>query len=133
LFSLFGILDTAYLTAKHFMAGPIKCVLVEGCDTVTTSAYSLVFGLIPVAVLGLIFYLLVFLGAYLYWEKESLALRWALFALSVAGLLASAWFLYVQAFILSAFCSYCLFSTLTSTLIFIICLSLIYHKTVSIF
>jgi uncharacterized membrane protein len=116
--SFLGILDTAYLSAERFLGGTVKCVLVSGCDEVTGSAYSTVAGW-PVALLGLIFYLLIFFAAYLSYERRGWVFKRALFIFSVVGFIASAWFLYVQAYILEAYCTYCLVSTLTSTLILI--------------
>jgi uncharacterized membrane protein len=73
----------------------------------------------PVALGGVIFYLafLVLITAYLI-EKKELLLRWAL-AITILGFLASLYLSLLQAFVIHAFCLYCLVSAATSTLLFI--------------
>jgi uncharacterized membrane protein len=51
--------------------------------------------------------------------KKEIALRTALL-LSPLGFLASLYFFIIQAFVLHAFCLYCLGSAITSTLVFLI-------------
>ncbi len=116
---LVGILDTAYLVAKHYVGGTVKCILAEGCDTVITSSYSMVLGVIPAALLGLLFYSTLFVGVFLVAEDFSLKFRRSLLVWAGLGLAFSGWFLYVQAFILDAYCTYCLISALNTLLIFI--------------
>ncbi len=125
--SFLGILDTSYLVAKHFIGGPVKCVLVQGCDTVTSSVYSSILG-VPVALLGLIYYLVFFFIAFWAIDRESSQIKKLLLFLAIIGVLFSSWFLYVQAFILSAYCTYCLVSALTSILNLIFSGSLLVNK-----
>ena len=114
-----GFADAAYLTAKHFLDSPVTCTLLEGCEVVTTSQYSKIFG-VPVALFGLLYYFLIFILVNRYRETGSAPpLLWAS-RFTVFGLLASAWFLFVQAVLLKAFCVYCLGSALTSTALFIL-------------
>jgi uncharacterized membrane protein len=118
LVALVGFADSTYLTIEHFQGVIPPCKVVEGCDTVLTSPYSEVFG-IPVALGGSIFYLLVTIGAFAYLEsKNEKMLRLALL-ITVFGILASLWFLILQAFVLKAYCTYCLLSIITSTTLFI--------------
>ncbi len=116
--SFLGFLDATYLTVKHFQNTVPPCTLLSGCETVTTSNYAEIFG-IPVALLGTIYYLTVFLLTIIYFDttKESV-LKTAAY-LSFIGLLASGWFVFAQAFLLGAWCLYCLFSSITSTLLFL--------------
>ncbi len=127
--SFLGLLDTSYLVAKRLLGGPVKCFLVEGCDTVTTSQYSLIFGVIPVAWLGFLFYLTVFFITFGYLETGWPRLKQAVLGLSVTGLAVSVWFTYVQAAIISAYCTYCLVSAATSTFIFILVVLLFRQKS----
>jgi uncharacterized membrane protein len=80
-------------------------------------------GPIPLAALGAAYYLLaLFLAVYIYTSERPEAARRAVltvFALSGIGVLASAYYMYVQVFVIEALCVYCLGSALTSTLIFI--------------
>ena len=114
-----GFVDATYLTVEHYLGLIPPCTITSGCEQVTTSAYSVVIG-IPVALLGAIYYL-VLLGAlvWLWSEKKYQYLRYLAY-FTWFGLLAAIYFTSVQAFILKAYCQYCLLSALTSTLIFLV-------------
>jgi uncharacterized membrane protein len=70
---------------------------------------------------------LVLLIAYLD-SRDRRILMWAA-RLTVAGMVGSLYFVYVQAFILSAYCLYCMGSALTSTLLFLIGLRIIFFNS----
>ena len=128
--SFLGFLDATYLAVEHYRGVIPPCGILKGCEEVTTSAYSQVFG-IPVALGGSIFYLLIFILSVLRFERENdKFLRFAAY-LTPLGLLASLWFLYLQLFVIKAICIYCVFSVLTSATLFILSLILIkkYKKT----
>jgi len=117
--ALIGFADSAYLTIEHFQGSIPPCKVVEGCEIVLTSSYSEVFG-IPVALGGSLFYLLIAIGAFAYLEgKNEKMLRYAM-AITIFGLLASLWFLILQAFVLDSYCSYCILSIATSTILFVL-------------
>ncbi|MDO8560769.1 MAG: vitamin K epoxide reductase family protein [bacterium] len=117
--SLIGLGDATYLTAKHYLGGPITCSLFQGCEKVLTSQYSVMWG-VPVALLGVIYYLaiLALITGFIFTERATLFRIAA--KLTPLGLAASLWFLYLQAFVIHAFCLYCLISTTLSTLLFIL-------------
>ncbi len=117
--ALLGFADSAYLAIEHYSGVIPPCTIVSGCETVLTSSYSVVAG-IPVSLLGAVFYLVVLIGIFSFLEsKKTVLLKWALL-LTFVGFLFTLWFLYVQAFILGAFCIYCIGSALTSTVLFVI-------------
>jgi uncharacterized membrane protein len=118
-FAFLGFLDATYLTAKHFLDSPVTCTLLEGCEVVTTSQYSEIFG-IPVALLGLIYYLLIFVLVNRYRETGVEKFLIGASRFTIFGLLASVWFIFVQAVLLKAFCIYCLLSAITSITLFVI-------------
>lgn len=118
LVSSLGFIDATYLTITHFTRANVPCSVTHGCEVVLKSEYSTFFGGIPVAILGSIFYLTIFLGAYFYWETKSRLYFKVTAAMTVFGVLFSAWFVYVQLGILHAICQYCMLSALTSTLLF---------------
>lgn len=116
--ALVGFADAAYLTIKHYAGGPIPCAVFTGCETVTASTYSTVFG-VPVALLGALYYLSMFVLAIAYFDtKKEFFLRMASMG-SAIGILATLWFLYVQAVLLGAFCFYCIVSAGTSISLFV--------------
>lgn len=115
---LVGFLDATYLTAEHYLEGPIPCSLLEGCEVVTTSKYATIFSL-PISLFGAVYYLAVLILAFLFLDLKKTEFLWGIFALSTAGFLTSIFLLYLQIFVIEAFCLYCLISVTTSTLLFI--------------
>ncbi len=126
--ALIGFADATYLVIEHYQGVIPPCTLVSGCETVLTSSYSVVFG-VPVALLGSLFYIIVAAGALAYIEgKNEQLFRYAL-QFTVFGLLASLWFVFLQAFIIHSYCLYCLGSAATSTILFILaCIILKKHQ-----
>lgn len=116
--SVLGLVDAAFLTFKHYTGGDIKCFVVSGCDIVTSSQYSVLFDLIPLALMGVLFYFTALLLGFVVSETNSKKLKFILWTWSGLGGLSSLWFLYIQAFILEAYCSYCLVSIVNTILIF---------------
>lgn len=119
--SIVGIFDTAYLTIKRYTQDGVNCSIFEGCDFVTTSVYSTIFG-VPVAVLGIIFYVSIFTLSVLYLRSKNKKLLTSILGLSGVGFLMSMWFVYAQLLILESICSYCMLSATLSTTIFILSL-----------
>ena len=118
--AMIGFADAGYLTLEHFSDKvPLPCSLAGGgCEQVTTSEYSTVFG-IPVALGGALYYLYVLaLSVLAWWRRRSDWLLWVIPA-TVVGLLASLWFIYLQLFVINAICVYCMGSATTSTLLFL--------------
>ncbi len=114
-----GFLDSVYLTAKRFVGGPIPCFVFTGCDTVAQSPYALLFG-VPLSVIGMFYYLSVILLVVFYFgTKQQIAMK-VFSLLSVVGFLASVYFIYLQAFVIKAFCFYCILSAVTSTTLFVL-------------
>ncbi|MBI2444575.1 MAG: vitamin K epoxide reductase family protein [Candidatus Magasanikbacteria bacterium] len=124
--SLVGFVDASYLTLKHYQGEPPTCSILAGCEVVTTSRYATIYQ-IPVALLGALYYLAVFLGAVAYLDtRREVILRW-LARLTVLGFLATLWFFYLQAFVIGAYCLYCLVSAATSTLLFVLGIQILYY------
>ena len=117
--SFLGFVDATYLTVNRFLGASLPCTLTHACDTVTRSEYSTILG-IPVVLMGVAYYLTIFFGAYFYWEYRSRTYFKATAALTIFGLIFSAWFVYVQLGILHAICQYCMLSALTSTILFVL-------------
>lgn len=118
--SVVGILDSFYLTITHFSQNELVCTIIKGCDVVLKSEYSEI-GPVPTAALGVFFYITVFYIILLYISgKISDDLMKKLGWIFGAGFVASLFFLYLQMFVINAYCQYCLFSLITSTLLFIL-------------
>ena len=114
LFALIGLADAAYLTAEHLSGNSVRCMVVSGCDEVLQSGYATVAGGVPVAAVGALAYFTVFslatLAAFGYAGARRL-----LAPLVALMFLATLWFLYLQAFVIRAYCFYCLLSAAITT------------------
>ena len=117
--ALAGFTDSIYLTVNHFSGTELNCNVFDGCNVVTASPYSEIFGF-PVALLGAIFYFSVLFLTLLYIDRGKKGILTLIPPITIAGLLASAWFTYLQFFVIEALCQYCLLSAVTSTILFIL-------------
>lgn len=107
-FCLLGLADATYLTVIALTGEAAACGGQAGCSEVLGSAYSKVAG-IPVAVFGVAGYFTAFSCATFAAFNYARARKF--FALVVAMLFAATlWFLYLQMFVLHAYCRFCLFS-----------------------
>jgi uncharacterized membrane protein len=118
--SLVGCFVALYLTLYKFgVFGVLKCG-VGSCETVNTSRWAEFLGL-PVAAWGLAFYLAALavslVGVQDRWV-DSLAVSRVLVGMSAVGVLFSGWLTYLEAFVIHAYCLYCLVSAAIVTVIF---------------
>jgi uncharacterized membrane protein len=108
LLALLGLADAIYLTVEHVTGQSVRCTIIAGCSEVLSSSYAVVAG-IPLAALGAAAYFSVFslatLAAFGYRVAGTL-----LTPLILAMFLVSLWLIYLQAFVIRAFCQFCLFS-----------------------
>jgi uncharacterized membrane protein len=112
--ALIGLADAVYLTAEKLSGKIVPCVVTQGCETVLTSEYAILPGDIPLAALGAAAYFAVFalatLAAFGYTQTRAplLILVGLMFAFTLR-------LLYLQAFVLNAYCAYCLLSAAVTT------------------
>lgn len=115
-----GMVVSVYLTWIHWSGSKAFCAGVGDCEAVNTSAYAEVAG-IPVALLGFGMYLALF-ALSLYGRRagpEMLStVTLAVFGISLAGVLYSAYLTYIELAVLHAICPWCVTSALLVTLIF---------------
>ena len=108
LIALVGLADSTYLTVAHLTGDDAVCGSSAGCSTVLGSVYAAVGG-IPTAAFGALAYFGAFSAAVL--AAFGYARARALLALVVAVMFAvTLGLLYLQAFVLHAFCPFCLLS-----------------------
>lgn len=111
--SVLGVADAGFLTYEHFQGATVPCSIVHGCEQVTTSQYAVVFG-VPVALLGLLYYLALFGLSLLLVRKERPWIVPALRLLTSIGLLVSAVLVWLQISVIGAICLYCMMSAALS-------------------
>ncbi len=112
--ALVGVLDASYLTVEHLSGNSVRCMIVTGCDEVLQSSYATLPGGVPVAALGAVAYFTAFSLATLSVFGYARARR-LLAPLVALMFLATLWFVYLQAFVIHAFCVYCLLSAAVTT------------------
>ncbi|MCA1640615.1 MAG: vitamin K epoxide reductase family protein [Acidobacteria bacterium] len=120
LLALVGLCDAIYLTVEHLNGTTLQCSITHGCAEVLGSRYATVGGL-PLAAFGAAAYFTAFslatLAAFGYASARRL-----LTVLVALMFLFSLWLLYLQAFVLHAFCQYCLLSASVTTLLLVVVL-----------
>ncbi|MDQ2660047.1 MAG: vitamin K epoxide reductase family protein [Verrucomicrobiota bacterium] len=106
--ALVGVAESTYLAASHFAGAEIVCGGTANCSEVLGSAYASFHG-IPLAALGGLAYFTAFgcatLAAFGYRRAPT-------FLALIVGVmfLTTLWLLYLQAYVLHAFCTFCLAS-----------------------
>ncbi|HYN86032.1 MAG TPA: vitamin K epoxide reductase family protein [Pyrinomonadaceae bacterium] len=114
--ALVGLADALYLTVQHLSGRSVICVATTGCDKVLQSHYATLPGGYPLAALGAVAYFTVFSLATLsaFGHRAASKLLAPVVALM---LLSTLYLLYLQAFVIEAFCSYCLLSAAVTTVL----------------
>ena len=110
-----GLADATYLSVQALTGETVGCGGSPDCSQVLGSSYAKLVG-IPVAMLGALAYFAVFTFAIFAAFGYSRAPKF-LVAIAGAMFLMTMWLLYVQAFLLHAYCRYCLFSAAITFLI----------------
>ena len=108
LLSLGGLADALYLTVEHITGQSVRCTITSGCSEVLSSSYATLFGY-PLAGFGAVAYFSVFSLAILAFFGYRIA-GTLLIPLVSAMFLMSLWLIYLQAFVIHAFCQFCLLS-----------------------
>ena len=101
-----GLADSGYLTVKYLRGDYVRCD--TDCSAVLGSKYAEVAG-VPLAEIGAVAYIAVLVAAVL----AVIGLRGARSVVALMAIpmaLTSLWLVYLQAFVIHAFCKYCLLS-----------------------
>jgi len=108
--ALCGLADAIYLTIEHITGQSVRCTIIAGCSEVLSSSYAVVGGY-PLASIGALAYFTVFSLAILAMFGYRIASQ-LLILLVLAMCLVSLWLIYLQAFVIHAFCQFCLLSAI---------------------
>lgn len=114
-----GVLNAGYLTMQHYIGFPIECNVLHGCEKVTTSVYSEIWG-IPIALFGLLFYIAFFVAGMAIRDRYNPRLLVLMRYVVSLAFAVSVLLTFIQAVILEAFCQYCVFSALEITALFVL-------------
>jgi uncharacterized membrane protein len=120
--ALAGLGVSIYLTVAHFTSPRILVCSEKGfvnCAAVTTSPESMVFGVFPVAVLGLAFYVFMAAAASPWaWRVTWPPVRWARLGSVIVGMVFVLYLLYTELFTLNAICLFCTIVHIITFLLF---------------
>ena len=121
LLSLLGLLVALYMLAYSMgLTGPVICG-VGDCEAVQNSPFAYI-GPIPVAAFGVLGYLALMILAFLGLQpsfRDSRFIALGLFGGGVIGLLFSGYLTYLEAFVIHAWCQWCVSSAVIMVLAFL--------------
>ncbi len=115
-----GIAIAAYLASIEVTGNEAICGPVGDCNAVQQSEYSKLFGFLPVAVLGLIGYVLIgisWLVARIQTGRTQFYAKMGMFIFALIGLLFFIYLTFLEPFVIGATCAWCITSAIIMTLI----------------
>lgn len=95
-----GFFDSSYLTITHYKHIVPPCTITRGCEAVLNSRFAEIYG-IPLASLGILFFVVLIFLLFLGMNKCFKLWLWGGVGVSII-------LIYLQAFVLHAYCQYCL-------------------------
>jgi uncharacterized membrane protein len=120
--SLGGLGDSIYLTIAHYTSSNILACSDKGvinCAKVTTSPESIVFGIFPVAVLGLAFFVfMVAINTPWAWRARLPVIRWARLGSVIVGIVFVLYLVYTEVITLGNICLFCTYAHVITLLLF---------------
>lgn len=123
--AIFGGLTVAgYLTFVEATGTPVVCgPSLHGCIDVQNSRYAILFGILPVGVLGLAGYIGI-LASWLAWQFGPRSMRrmavLALWGMCVFGVLFSAYLTFLEPFVIGATCMWCISSAVLMIILLLV-------------
>jgi len=121
LLAFLGAMDALYLWIYKISNNDKMCLGSGDCATVNYSPYSEIYG-IPVALLGLLAYLAILAILFLEpsWKLLEKIGVYAVFGLSLVGVLFSAYLTFLEFYVINAVCPFCIISAIVILIIFIL-------------
>lgn len=108
-----GLVVAGYLTFIESTGTQIVCGPSQGCETVQSSRYAILFGILPIGILGLVGYVAI-LVAWAVWQFGPNATKkiasLAIWGMSVFGVLFSTYLTFLEPFVIGATCMWCIAS-----------------------
>ena len=115
-----GITASAYLTYVEFTHDEAFCGPLGDCNAVQSSSYAYLFGVIPVALLGLIGYIgmaVALAASYMFSGSRRQTAGQILWWFALVGTAFSIYLTFLEPFVIGATCAWCLVSATTITAI----------------
>lgn len=117
---LAGLAAAIYLASVEVGGQEAACGIVGDCNAVQQSPYALLFGVLPIGVLGLVGYAAILVAWMVGWlgsGKLADLAHAALLLMALFGVLFSIYLTFLEPFVIGATCAWCLTSALTMLLI----------------
>ena len=117
---LIGLGVAGYLSYVEVTQSEAVCGPVGDCNTVQQSAYAVLFGILPIGVLGVVGYILILIAWLVqYYGPSSLrkAAAIALWLMAILGVLFSIYLTFLEPFVIGATCAWCIVSAIMMTLV----------------
>lgn len=113
-----GLLVSGYLLFSYVTPVPLICGSDGGCSVVQASKYASFLSL-PTPLYGVIYYLALGLLAAL-WKPAQTTVAWMMVFVTGTGFAVSAWLTYLEAFVIQAWCAWCVVSAILATAAFVV-------------
>lgn len=117
-----GLIVSAYLTYVEATSTTAVCgVGIPGCAEVQSSPYAVLFGFLPVALLGIIGYIGIlasWLGKKFLPSRHQKTFGLLMWGLSFFGILFSIYLTYLEVYVLHATCTWCILAAVFMTLLY---------------
>jgi uncharacterized membrane protein len=108
-----GLVVSGYLTFVEAKGGQVMCGPTGGCQEVQNSKYAILFGVLPVGMLGFLGNIAI-LAAWLVWQFGPVSLKnmsvLAVWGMSIFGVLFSTYLTFLEPFVIGATCMWCISS-----------------------
>lgn len=122
---LAGLLVSGYLTFIESTGEPVACggTLGGGCEDVQSSRYAILFGVLPVGLLGFIGNLAI-LAAWIAWQYGPNAIQkiaaLAMWGMCIFGVLFSIYLTFLEPFVIGATCMWCISSAVVMIILLLV-------------
>lgn len=108
-----GLVVSGYLTFIEAKGGQVMCGPTGGCQEVQNSKYAILFGVLPVGMLGFLGNIAI-LAAWLVWQLGPASLKnmaaLAIWGMCIFGVLFSIYLTFLEPFVIGATCMWCISS-----------------------
>ena len=121
--SLIGLGVAGYLAYVEVNQVEAVCGPVGNCNTVQQSSYAMLFGILPIGVLGVLGYLvmiILWLAGHLDSETWQRIINTLFWIVTLIGVLFSVYLTFLEPFVIGATCLWCLSSAVIMTILFLL-------------
>jgi uncharacterized membrane protein len=118
-----GFAVAGYLTFIEATHAPVMCGPTGGCAQVQSSKYAILFGVLPVGVLGLLGYLAILAG-WIVWQFGPQGIQklgaLSIWGMCIFGVLFSIYLTFLEPFVIGATCMWCISSAVLMIILLLI-------------